>query len=178
MSRNPRHKTISLKVYRHFAVVTLVVTALLAFFASGENREATAQAMVAVATPQKAPVAQPTRAVAFRDARKSQGWGSDGGGDGGDGSGSAADFGPGARRPDNVQPSVPMSPAMQLTSLANLPDTAPPGMPQAVFQQLKREQKRLKQAGPQVTTSQSQASMMDQSRQRSGAGDNPEQAGD
>ena len=64
-----------------------------------------------------------------------------------------------------------MSPAMQLTSMANLPDTAPPGMPKSVFDQLKREQKRIKSAGPQVTTRQDMSRMIEQSRQRSGGED-------
>lgn len=176
MSRTAK-PAIDPKMYRHFAVATLILTALIGFFADGENRDAAAEAVASTAQPAAdTPKARPSQSLAFRDGRKSQSWGNDagGGGDGGDdGGGNAGDgeYGPGNATSAVSRPPVPMSPAMQLTSMANLPDTAPPGMPKSVFDQLKREQKRIKSAGPQVITRQDMSRMIEQSRQRSGGED-------
>lgn len=178
MSRIAQKQTISPKVYRHFAVITIVVTALIGFFANGENRDAATVAMAAVATeqPKPKPSAAPSQAVAFRSGRTHGSWGNDAGADAGSGVETISDEGlytPGRTRPQNVQPPVPMSPAMQLGGLDNLPDTPPPGMPMQVYLQLKREKERLKKAGPQVATQADLARMAEQSRQRSGGEDLP-----
>jgi hypothetical protein len=78
MRRAP-NPAITAQMYRHFATMTVALTALVAFFASGEKRTAVAAQPVATrpATPAPAPAPPPQS----DDSDDTGSWGSDDGGD-------------------------------------------------------------------------------------------------
>jgi hypothetical protein len=75
MRRKPP-PAINPRMYRHFAVVTVAITALLAFFANGENHEALAAATRAQAAPDK-PRAEQPKPLARQTVERPASWGTD-----------------------------------------------------------------------------------------------------
>lgn len=170
---------VSPKVYRHFAVLTVTVTALIAIFADGERREEIADHIEAKEAKAEARriEAEKNKAKVLHKASKS----TRGGGGGGGGGDHIADFGegmiqeaaysPGARRPANLPPPQAMSPEAMLygSSMEQLPDVPPPGMSAEVFQRLKRvQQQRLKKKSPDQATAADMRRMDAASAARSG----------
>lgn len=136
---------VSARMYRHFAVATLSITACLAMFADGESREALAdQVSRADMRQAEGKLAEQGKggnsALTFTDKRRNKGsFGADGGGDEGGGSGgdgtlngasiAAAQDGPG-EAPVYAEDSAAQAPA-------EMPQMLQPGMSAAEYQQMK-----------------------------------------
>lgn len=75
MRRKPP-PSINPRMYRHFAALTVAITALLAFFANGENHEALAAAAGDTAAPAK-PRAERPKPLVRQTAEPPGSWGSD-----------------------------------------------------------------------------------------------------
>lgn len=176
MARIVQTLPVSAKAYRHFAVLTLIITAALAFFADGENREQVESTIKQqkIRT-ESAKISKPAPLIGtkFTDARKSRGWGDEPGIDGG-GSTGFTDMeivtGPGERLPPHYKPR-PMAPAMLVTSAnaSALPDVPPPGMSEEEFERLKLALAAQKRGdSPRQVTSQDLERMRAASAARSG----------
>src|SRR5688572_985632 len=79
MARRVKQQAITAKMYRHFATLTIAVTAAVAVFADGENREAIATEVSSA--PRPAPSAGPSE-LARKDSGSRGSFASEGGYDG------------------------------------------------------------------------------------------------
>ena len=184
MTRAMAHiaQTISVtpQMYRHFAVITVVATAMIAFFADGEQREAVAdhierrQANIETRRIEQQKLSARGMQTKLKDNRKASVW-----------SGRAEDRGeamdpgaiqeaetqPAARRPPVSRPPSAMSPEAQMVggSIADLPDVPPPGMPTQVYQRLKKIQAmRKSKRGPEGASEAQLRQISEASAQRAG----------
>lgn len=83
MSRIARTSPVSANMYRHFAIITVVITACLALFVDGENRDAMAEQVVKAANKtsvdeeQSSPKGTRNRIAYRRSNQNVRGWGPD-----------------------------------------------------------------------------------------------------
>jgi hypothetical protein len=145
MARTAKSAPVTAKMYRHFAVATVVITAALAFFADGNTQQALEQELARQpAKPAATPPAK--KAFTFKDGRKSQGWGSD---SNDNGIGVAPDtvgvqvndaYSPaGAGSPGGPPPFAAAVP-LRGAELLPMPDKPPPGMSEGAWRSLREAQ--------------------------------------
>ena len=171
---------LSPKLYRHFAVLTVSVTALIAIFADGERREDISDHIavkVAKAEAHRIENARRRSQILVRSTIERKYGGAVGGNqdeagsDAGDGEVQTASAATGARRPAMSGPPQAMPPEALVYggSLDSLPDMPLPGMPADVYDRLSRIKKQREQKkGPDKPSSEDLRRMNEISAQRSG----------
>jgi len=161
MARIAQTIAVSPQMYRHFAVITVTVTAFIAFFADGERREEISDhisAQQARAEAKRTESKKLEGKILHRAKAANRAYGGSSGGDFvGEGMIQGAAASPGTRRPYNSRPPGSISPEIQIVgaTIDNLPDVRPPDMPADVYARLKsiQQQRRTKQGPDQATAS-------------------------